>query len=78
MAFPLESKLAAVNRALNYFNFTFSRKVFQSVQFKCYKSQSLSSLNYLDDGITFARKFQYLRQIKNAEISLQFSVNFCH
>ena len=63
----LESRLAAVNRALNYFSLTFSRKVY--VQITCYKSRRLSSLNFPDDEITFARKFQYRGQIKIDEIS---------
>ena len=59
--------LAAVNGALNYFKFTFSRKVY--VQITCYKGQRVSSKKFLDDEITFTRKFQYLRQIKNGKIS---------
>ena len=50
--------LAAENGALNYFKLTFSQKVY--VQITCYKRLSISSKNFLDAGITFARKFQYL------------------
>ena len=57
----LEPRLAAVNRALNYFNFTFSKKVYYY-----YKRRRL---NFFDDEITFARKFQYTCQIKIDEIS---------
>ena len=45
----------AVNSALNYFNFTFSRKVY--VQITCYKSRRLSSFNFLEDEVTFTHKF---------------------
>ena len=63
--------LAAVNEALNYFKFTFSQKVY--VPITCYKSQSISSLNFVNVEITFARKFQYLYQKKNlADFNLFF------
>ena len=60
--------LAAVNGALNYFQFTFPQKVY--AQINAIKAKAYLH-NFLDDGITrtIARKFQYLYQIIEVEIS---------
>ena len=58
--------------AMNYFPFTFSRKVY--VEFTCYRRRSLSSLNFLNNGITFAHKFQYLGKKKSCNIFNYFFV----
>ena len=66
----LEPWLTAVNRALHYFNFTFSQKIY--VQITCYKGRILFSLNVLDDEIDELSLviFQYTCEIKIDEISI--------
>ena len=69
----LEPRFAAVSRALNYLNFTFSRQVYVQIMSTFSKSRRLSSLNFLKDKITFARKLQYTCEIKVDKIT---SYNF--
>ena len=69
---PRDSRLQnIINRTLNYFNFTLSRKV--HVQITCYENRRLSSLNFLHDEITSAHEFQYICELEIDEIS---SYNF--